>query len=85
MVARAEGYYRTDFRGDRGVTQGDPLSPTILNVVVDAVVRHWVKGVIEKVYAQGEIIQEGGASGSIILCQRRHGHLVGPRLDPGHI
>ena len=24
------------------MTQGDPLSPTILNVVVDAVVRHWV-------------------------------------------
>ena len=24
------------------MTQGDPLSPTIFNVVVDAVVRHWV-------------------------------------------
>ena len=24
------------------MTQGDPLSPTIFNVVVDAVVRHWL-------------------------------------------
>ena len=42
MVARAGGYYGTEFKGERGVTQGDPLSPTIFNVVVDAVVRHWV-------------------------------------------
>ena len=42
MVARAGGYYRTLFRGEKGVTQGNPLSPTIFNVVVDAVVRHWV-------------------------------------------
>ena len=40
MVARAGGYYGTAFGGERGVTQGDPLSPTIFNVVVDAVVRH---------------------------------------------
>ena len=24
--------------------QGDPLSPTIFNVVVDVVVRHWLEG-----------------------------------------
>ena len=42
MVARAGGYYGTGFKGERGVTQSDPLSPTIFNVVVDAVVRHWV-------------------------------------------
>ena len=42
MVARAGGYYRKGFKGGRGVTQGDALSPTIFNVVVDAVVRHWV-------------------------------------------
>ena len=47
MVARAGGYYGTAFRGERGVTQGDPLSPTNFNVVVDAVVRHWVQGVVE--------------------------------------
>ena len=40
MVAQAGGYYGKEFRGEIGVTQGDPLSPTIFNVVVDAVVRH---------------------------------------------
>ena len=47
MVARAGGYYRTAFGGERDVTQGDPLSLTIFNVVVDAVIRHWVHGVME--------------------------------------
>ena len=26
------------------MTQGDPLSPTIFNVVVDAVAQHWLEG-----------------------------------------
>ena len=42
MVERAGGYYGKGFKGGRGMTQGEPMSPTILNVVVDAVVRHWV-------------------------------------------
>ena len=42
MVAKAGGYYGVEFKGARGVTQGDSLYPTIFNVVVDAVVRHWV-------------------------------------------
>ena len=36
MVARAGGCYRKGFKGGRGMTQGDLLSPTIFNVVVDA-------------------------------------------------
>ena len=42
MVERVGGYYVEAFKGARGVTQGDPLLPTIFNVVVDAVVCHWV-------------------------------------------
>ena len=53
MVKRAGGYYRTALGGERGVTQGDPLSPTIFNVVVDAVIWHWVHRVVEEVEAQG--------------------------------
>ena len=49
MVARARGYYGTVFRGERGVTQGNPLSPTIFNLVVGAVVRHLVHGVMEAI------------------------------------
>ena len=44
MAARAGGYYGTAFGGERGVTQGDPLSPSFFIVVVDAVVRPWLDG-----------------------------------------
>ena len=44
MAARSGGYYGAAVKGERGVTQGDPLSPTLFNVVVDAVVRHWLEG-----------------------------------------
>ena len=54
MVARAGGYYVEDFKGARGVTQGDPLSHTIFNVVVDAVVRHWVTLEMAESEKQGE-------------------------------
>ena len=42
MVARAGGYYGAAFKGDRRVIKGDPLSPTIFNLVVGAVVGHLV-------------------------------------------
>ena len=47
MVEKAGGYYGAAFKGGRGVTQGDPLPPTIFNVVVDAVVQHWVTVIVE--------------------------------------
>ena len=37
MVARAGSYYRMALQGTRGVTQGDPLSPTIFNVAMNVV------------------------------------------------
>ena len=36
------------------MTQGDPLSPTIFNVLVGASVRHWVNGIVEEAEARGE-------------------------------
>ena len=59
MVARAGGYYRTAFKGAQGVTQGNPLSPTIFNVVVDAVVLHWVTMEIDNAEKRGERGKEG--------------------------
>ena len=59
MVARAGGYYGTGFKGTRGVTQGNPLSPTIFNVVVYAVVRHWVMLVVEDAEKRGERGKDG--------------------------
>ena len=54
MAARAGGYYGAAFKGTRGVTQGNPLSPTIFNVVVDAVVRHWLEGLKTTKEEKGE-------------------------------
>ena len=41
MMTRAGGHYGAPFRGESGFAQGNPLLPTILNVVVDVVIRHW--------------------------------------------
>ena len=68
MVARAGGYYRAAFKGYQGVTQGDPLSPTILNVVVDEVVRHWVTEMAEGAEEQGERGQEGRHQNALLYA-----------------
>ena len=34
--------------------QGDPLSPTIFNVIMDAVVRHWVNRIVDEAEEKGE-------------------------------
>ena len=59
MVARSGSYYRSTFQGARVVTQGDLLSPTTFNVVVDAVVRHWVTVIIDDAEERGDRGQEG--------------------------
>ena len=59
MVANVGGYYRAMFKGARGVTQGDPLSPTIINMVVNAVVRHWVTVMVESAEERGRRRHEG--------------------------
>ena len=58
MPRPARNPWRT-FKGARGVTQGDPLSPTIFNVVVDAVVRHWIDGIVDEAEEKGETGWEG--------------------------
>ena len=42
MVAKAGRHFGHLLKGYRGVTQGNSLPPTIFNVVVDAVICHWV-------------------------------------------
>ena len=39
MVPRFRRYYGRPFQTGQGVTQGKPVSPTILNIVVDVVVQ----------------------------------------------
>ena len=54
MVTRAGGYYGSDFQGFRGVMQGEPLPPTIFNVVLDTVVGHWVQLMVEDAGRRGK-------------------------------
>ena len=42
MVTRLGHYYNNPFKGHQGFTHEDPLSPTIFNMVVDAVIFYWV-------------------------------------------
>ena len=42
MAVKAGNYLGPQLQGYRGVTQGYHLSSTVLNVVLDAVIRHWV-------------------------------------------
>ena len=68
MVARAGGYYRTVFQGVCGVTQRDPLSPTIFNVVLDVVARHWVMVMVEGKEDRGKRGQEGRHQDSLFYA-----------------
>ena len=57
MVAKAGGYFIPPFKGYHGVTQCDPFSPIIFNVVVDSVIRHWVE-LVAPMEAGAEGIEE---------------------------
>ena len=42
IAEKSGGHYGPEFQSHCRVTQGDPLSPTIFNVVVEYVIQHWV-------------------------------------------
>ena len=54
MVFRAGGSYGRKFKAGRGITQGGPLSPRLFNLMVDAVVREWLRQVLGEEGARGE-------------------------------
>ena len=85
MVARAGGYYGTDFGGERGVTQGNPLSPAIFNVVVYAVVRNWVNGVMEEAEARGGKGREGGHQAALFYANNSMVVLSDPPGSRAHL
>ena len=58
MVAQVGCQYKKPFRGERGITKGDILSPTIFNVAVNVVVRHW--GALVEERAGGDISDDDG-------------------------
>ena len=46
IVARQAGYHGKPFTAGRGLVQGDILSPTLFNIICDAVVRYWIAEVL---------------------------------------
>ena len=62
MVDRAGGYCGAEFQGFWGITHGDTLPPTILNMVVDAVVCHWILLVV------GGAGEHGGWGREVLHC-----------------
>jgi hypothetical protein len=67
-VCRASGYYGTPFKAGRGVTQGGPLSAKFFNVLVDAVVRKWLRLLREEMGMEGEELDEMMETLRDILC-----------------
>jgi hypothetical protein len=43
VVARQQKFYGIAFPSNRGTTQGDIISPTIFNIVTDAIIQTWFK------------------------------------------
>ena len=46
LVCRTMGRYGEPFKAERGVTQGGPVSPKVFNIMVDAIVREWIRELI---------------------------------------
>ena len=59
LVCRAGGCFGTPFKSYRGVTQGGPFSPRIFNIMVDAIVREWLRQVL------GEEVAKSGVGSQI--------------------
>jgi len=47
IIPRQRGFFRTPFPAECGVTQGDIISPTIFNIVIDCVLHHWYKSMLD--------------------------------------
>jgi len=47
IIPRQRGFFGTPFRAEQGVTQGDIISPTIFNIVIDCVLHHWYKSLLD--------------------------------------
>ena len=69
MVERSGGYYGAAFKGYQRVMQGDPLSPTIFNVVVDAVARQWMAVMMEGAEERGKRGKEGRHQNALFYAE----------------
>ena len=65
--------------------QGDPLSPIIFNVVVDVVVRNWLKVMVDVAEEWGVCGQEGRHHNSLFYADDGMVAIVVATMDPGCI
>ena len=61
------------------MTQGNTLSPTIFNMVVDAVVRHWVTVFIANAEERGDLGKEGRQQAALFYTDDGMVALYDPR------
>jgi hypothetical protein len=47
VVAKQGGHFGVAFLATRGFTQGDIVSPTIFNILVDSVIQHWLNLILD--------------------------------------
>ncbi len=50
IIPKQRGFFGTPFPAERGVTQGDIISPTIFNIVIDCVLHHWYRSMQDNNY-----------------------------------
>ena len=84
MVTREGGHCRAVFTGAWGVTQGDPLSPTIFNVAMDAVMCHWVSVLLEVTGERGGHGQEGRHQNDLLYADNNMVVSSDPRWLQGY-
>ncbi len=84
-VCRVSGFYGSPFKTLRGATQGGPDSPRLFNVIVNAVVREWLRQLLGAEAAQlgcGEDVQRFlslfYADDGVVAtrCEEMHGRAV---------
>ena len=63
-VCRASGNYGAPFKAGRSVNQGGPLSVKLFNIMVDDVVREWLRLLREDMEMEGGARCPGGGGGS---------------------
>ena len=83
MVISEGGHCRAVFTGAWGVTQGDPLSPTIFNVAMDAVMCHWVSVLLEVTGERGGHGKEGSHQNDLLYADNNMVVSSDPRCQTG--
>ena len=82
-VAKCGKYHREMFVSYRGASQGGVVSPTLFNVLVDAVVRKWWADVMDDTTIANTGLQ-GGDAGSLASFFMPMTVQLGPRTTTGY-